>query len=156
MEDSISIRNTMGVTVLNVKVHGNTKYNVWVKEMPENAEVIPAVVKELLSKRESSSLVANEELFSMKIFQELYLTCTYVTDNMDFYTATSLQIVILNIVFEEYRRLVYKESGTNMTTVGKTLSTWSRVGDICERIISDGVRDELLSDKAAMKGVILC
>lgn len=156
MEDNIFIRNTAGATVLNVKVHGNTKYNAWLQEMPENAEVIPAVVKELLSKKESSSLVGNEELFSMKIFQELCLTCTYVTGNMDFYAATSLQIIILNIVFEEYRRLVYKESGANMTTVGKTLSTWSSVNDACERIISDGVREKLLSDKAAMKGVILC
>lgn len=156
MENNISIRNTMGVTVLNIKVHGNTKYNAWVKEMPENAEVISAVVKELLSKKESSSLVGNEELFSMKIFQELYLTCTYVTGNVDFYAATSLQMVILNIVFEEYRRLAYKESGANMTTVGKTLSTWSSVSDACERIISDGIREKLLSDKTAMKGVVLC
>lgn len=156
MEDSISIRNMIGVPVLNVKVHGNTKYNAWVKEMPENVEVIPAVIKELLSKRESSSLVDNEELFSMKIFQELCLTCTYVTGNVDFYAATSLQTIILNIVFDEYRRLVYKESGANMTTVGKTLSTWSNVSDVCERIISDGIREKLLSDKTAMKGVILC
>lgn len=156
MENNISIRNTVGVTVLNVKVHGNTKYNAWVKEMPENVEVIPAVIKELLSKRESSSLVGNEELFSMKIFQELCLTCTYVAGNVDFYAATSLQMIILNIVFDEYRRLVYKESGANMTTVGETLSTWSSVSDACERIISDGIREKLLSDKTAMKGVILC
>ncbi len=156
MENNIYIRNTVGVTVLNVKVQENTKYNVWVKEMPENAEVIPAVVKELLSKKESSSLVGNEELFSMKIFQEFCLTCTYVTGNVDFYAATLLQMIILNIVFEEYRRLVYKEFGVNVTTVGKTLSTWSSICDACERIISDGVRDKLLSDKTAMKGVVLC
>ena len=156
MGNNISVRNIAGVVVFDIKLCGNTKYNVWVKEMPGSIEVIPAVIKYLLSKKESSSLLNNEELFSMKIFKELYLTCTYIGGAVDSYVVTSLELIVLGVVFEEYRRLAYYESGANMTTVGKALNMWSNVSDVCERIISDGVREKLLSDKTAMKGVVLC